>query len=172
MENWFAQGVGIAAFLVGVSAFWQKDDMRMRYQMMVFCMVMGAHFLMMGAFVAGIGSLINGARSYVSMRTQSRRIMCFFIGLLLLMMLPNVHHPMELLTVLGSCLGTWALFSKQGIVLRAFILFNAVCWLTHNLWLGSIGGSLVEATFIVTHILTIYRLYRIKALKVETTERL
>ncbi|MDW2019904.1 YgjV family protein, partial [Vibrio sp. 704] len=32
-------------------------------------------------------------------------------------------------------------------------------WVSHNLWLGSIGGSLVESTFIVTNLLTIYRLF-------------
>ncbi|MDW2095467.1 YgjV family protein, partial [Vibrio sp. 1866] len=54
---------------------------------------------------------------------------------------------------------TWALFSKQGIALRSLILFNSFCWVSHNLWLGSIGGSLVESTFIVTNLLTIYRLF-------------
>ncbi|POF54371.1 YgjV family protein, partial [Vibrio vulnificus] len=34
------------------------------------------------------------------------------------------------------------------------------CWVSHNLWLGSIGGSLVESTFIVTNLFTIYRLFQ------------
>ncbi|WP_256929519.1 YgjV family protein, partial [Vibrio parahaemolyticus] len=59
----------------------------------------------------------------------------------------------------GSSVATWALFSKQGITLRSLILFNSFCWVSHNLWLGSIGGSLVESTFIVTNLLTIYRLF-------------
>ncbi|WP_256929589.1 YgjV family protein, partial [Vibrio parahaemolyticus] len=58
-----------------------------------------------------------------------------------------------------SSVATWALFSKQGITLRSLILFNSFCWVSHNLWLGSIGGSLVESTFIVTNLFTIYRLF-------------
>ncbi|MDF4672759.1 YgjV family protein, partial [Vibrio parahaemolyticus] len=39
MENGLAQGIGGIAFMVGVMAFWQKDDLRFRYQMMVFCFI-------------------------------------------------------------------------------------------------------------------------------------
>ncbi|MGR4989970.1 MULTISPECIES: YgjV family protein [Vibrio] len=160
MENWLAQAVGGIAFMVGVMAFWQKDDMRFRYQMMAFCFIMGIHFTLMGATVAAIGVIINGIRSFASIKTQSRKVMWFFIALMWLMTLPNITHFFELLTVIGSSVATWALFSKQGITLRSLILFNSFCWVSHNIWLGSIGGSLVESTFIITNLLTIYRLYQ------------
>ncbi|EJB8584642.1 YgjV family protein [Vibrio parahaemolyticus] len=159
MENGLAQGIGGIAFLVGVMAFWQKDDLLFRYQMMAFCFIMGIHFTLMGAAVAAIGVIINGIRSFASIKTQSRKVMWFFIALMWLMTLPNITHFFELLTVIGSSVATWALFSKQGIALRSLILFNSFCWVSHNLWLGSIGGSLVESTFIVTNLLTIYRLF-------------
>ena len=82
MENAIAQGIGGIAFLVGVMAFWQKDDMRFRYQMMMFCLIMGIHFTLMGATVAAIGVMINALRSYASIKTQSRKVMWFFIGLM------------------------------------------------------------------------------------------
>ncbi|MDC5819084.1 YgjV family protein [Vibrio europaeus] len=160
MENWLAQIVGGFAFIIGVMAFWQKDDTRFRYQMMVFCLVMGVHFILMGATVAAIGVIINAVRSFASIKTQSRKVMWFFIGLMWLMTLPNITHLFEFMTVVGSSVATWALFSKQGIALRSLILFNSLCWVVHNIWLGSIGGSLIEATFIVTNLITIVRLYR------------
>ncbi|EHY0995203.1 YgjV family protein [Vibrio parahaemolyticus] len=160
MENGLAQGIGGIAFMVGVMAFWQKDDLRFRYQMIVFCFIMGVHFVLLGATVAAIGVVINGIRSFASIKTQSRKVMWFFIALMWLMTLPNITHFFELLTVIGSSVATWALFSKQGITLRSLILFNSFCWVSHNIWLGSIGGSLVESTFIITNLLTIYRLYQ------------
>ncbi|WDG11229.1 YgjV family protein [Vibrio campbellii] len=160
MESWLAQSIGGIAFMVGVMAFWQKDDMRFRYQMMAFCFIMGIHFTLMGATVAAIGVIINGIRSFASIKTQSRKVMWFFIALMWLMTLPNITHFFELLTVIGSSVATWALFSKQGITLRSLILFNSFCWVSHNIWLSSIGGSLVESTFIITNLLTIYRLYQ------------
>ncbi|ENG9418087.1 YgjV family protein [Vibrio aestuarianus] len=169
MENWLAQGVGGIAFLVGVMAFWQKDDTRFRYQMMSFCFIMGLHFSLMGATVAAIGVMINGVRSFVSIKTQSRTVMWTFLFLLWGMSLPNMTHYFELIAIVGSSVGTWALFSKKGLALRGMILFNSTCWFTHNIWLGSIGGSLIEGTFVLTNLFTIYRL-NADRLKLQATE--
>jgi hypothetical protein len=160
MQDSLAQAFGAIAFVIGAVAFWQKDDNRFRYQMMLFCLVMSIHFALIGASVAAIGVIINALRSYASIKTQSPKVMWFFIGLIFLMTLPNLNHLPELMTVIGSCVATWALFSKKGIQLRFLILFNSCCWFTHNIWLGSIGGTLVEATFILTNLMTIYRLHQ------------
>jgi spore coat polysaccharide biosynthesis predicted glycosyltransferase SpsG len=40
----------------------------------------------------------------------------------------------------------------------AFVL-GAVCWLSNNIIVGSIGGTLLEATLLVVNCLTIWRLY-------------
>ncbi|MFA0543274.1 YgjV family protein [Vibrio sp. 10N.222.52.B7] len=167
MENWITQGVGGLAFCIGVMAFWQKDDMRFRYQMMIFCFVMSIHFILMGAIVAAIGVIINAIRSYVSIKTQSRKVMWFFIGLMWCMTLPNMNHFFEFITVVGSSVATWALFSRQGIALRSLILFNSFCWASHNIWIGSIAGSFVEITFIVTNMVTIYRLHQRRLLTIK-----
>ena len=159
---WLAQALGGIAFLFGITAFWQKDDTHFRFFMMVFCAFMAFHFTLIEATVAAIGVTINGVRIFASLKTQSRKVMWFFIILMWAMTLPYINHPFEFLTVLGSSVGTWALFSKQGISLRLLILFNSSCWFTHNLWLGSIGGSLIEGTFIVTNVITIYKLYRVR----------
>ncbi|MDD1795496.1 YgjV family protein [Enterovibrio sp. ZSDZ42] len=159
MEMWFTQLVGGVACLVGISAFWQKDDLRFRYQMMAFCFVMSLHFALMGAAVAATGVAINGVRSFASAKTRSRVVMWFFIALMWAMTISNISHIFELMAVVGSTVATWALFTLNGIVLRSLILFNSSCWLAHNLWLGSIGGTIVESAFIITNILTIYRLY-------------
>lgn len=44
MEHTVAQAVGGCAFVVGLSAFWQRDDRRFSYQMVLFCAVMAVHF--------------------------------------------------------------------------------------------------------------------------------
>lgn len=162
MESVVAQSIGGIAFLIGLMAFWQKDDTRFRYQMMAFCFTIGIHFVLMGAMVAAVGAIINGIRGYVSIKTQSRKVMWLFIVLMWAMTLPNVTHFVELMTVIGSSVATWGLFSRQGITLRFLILFNSFCWATHNIWLGSIGGSLVESCFVLINLLTIYRLYKEK----------
>lgn len=159
LEMSFAQIVGCVAFTVGIIAFSQKSDVRFRYILTLFSLLMATHFFMMGATVAGIGAAINATRIYVSLKTQSRKLMWVFIALMWVMTLPLMTHFFELLTVIGSSLATWALFSRQGIALRFFILCNTVCWLIHNFWIGSIGGTLVEGSFLFINLLTMYRLY-------------
>ncbi|UUM32379.1 YgjV family protein [Vibrio japonicus] len=161
METWLAQGVGGIAFVIGLVAFWQKNDLHFRYHMVVFCFFMAIHFFLMGALVATIGVILNGLRSLASIKTQSKEVMWFFILSMWVLTLPNIDSIFELITVFGSSIATWALFTKQGIKLRLFILLNSICWITHNIWLGSIGGSLVEGCFIITNLITIYRLYKL-----------
>lgn len=157
-----AQAIGGIAFFIGVLAFLQKEDLHFRYFMVAFCFVMAIHFTMMGAIVGAIGVTVNGIRAFVSTKTRSKYAMWFFIALLIVMTLPKVASPIELLPVIGSAVGTWALFSAQGLKMRTLILFNSSCWFAHNIWIGSIGGSLMEGTFIVTNLVTIYRLCREK----------
>lgn len=157
-----AQAIGGIAFLLGIWAFSQKNDLRFRYGMVAFCFIMAIHFMMMGAIIGAIGVTINGIRSFVSIKTQSKTIMWFFILLLFGMTLPKVSTLFELLPIIGSAVGTWALFSVQGIKMRSLILFNSSCWFIYNLWVGSIGGSLIEGTFIVANSIMIYHLYRMK----------
>lgn len=153
-----AQIVGGVAFLCGVLAFLQKEDLKFRYGMVAFCFIMAIHFIMMEATVAAIGVTINGIRAFVSIKTQSRWVMWVFVVLLVSMTVPQLSSFIEALTIIGSAAGTWALFSLEGIKMRSVILFNSCCWFIHNLWLGSIGGSLVEGTFIVTNLITIIKL--------------
>ncbi len=155
-----AQVIGGIAFVCGVFAFLQKDDLKFRYGMVTFCFIMALHFFMMDAMVAAIGVTINGIRAFVSIKTQSRWVMWVFISLLIGMTVPQLNTPIEALTIIGSAAGTWALFSLSGIKVRSVILFNSCCWFTHNLWLGSVGGILVEGTFIIANLVTIYRMYR------------
>ena len=156
----FQQTIGIVAFLIGATAFLHQDGHKFRLHLTVFQIVLCAHFILMGAVTAAIGCGISALRSYASTRTQSSLVMWLFIGLLWVMGLPNVEYSYEILTIFGASVATWSLFKAQGIHMRLLILFNSCCWLTNNLLLGSIGGTMMESTFIIVNALTIYKMYR------------
>ncbi|MEH6452128.1 MAG: YgjV family protein [Psychromonas sp.] len=156
----FAQGIGLFAFLIGTTAFLHQDGQRFRLHLMVFQTVLCIHFMLMGATTAALGCGISAIRSYVSTKTDSSKVMWGFIVLLWIMGLPNVQYSYELLTICGASVATWAMFKTQDIKLRLFMLFNSLCWLTNNFLLGSIGGALMESTFIAFNLLTIYRLFQ------------
>ncbi len=155
-----AQFFGVLAFLVGVFAFLQKQDSKYRYYMVGFCLLMGVHFILMGAMTGAISAAINGVRTYLSMKYNSRKMAVLFVALQLGLALPYVEHWFEYLPVIGSAVGTWALFTTYGLRLRSMILFNSCCWVTHNILIGSIGGSIVESTFIITNLVTIIRMHK------------
>ncbi|WP_257276173.1 MULTISPECIES: YgjV family protein [unclassified Endozoicomonas] len=159
LEINFAQGVGLFAFIVGASAFLHQNGRRFRLHLTVFQILLCIHFIMMGAFTAAFGCGISAARSYASTRTKSNKVMWFFISLLWLMGLPSLQHSYELLTIFGASLVTWGLFQVDGIKLRLLVLFNSFCWLTNNLLLGSIGGTLMETTFIIVNLYTISKMF-------------
>ncbi|MCQ1059704.1 YgjV family protein [Photobacterium sp. ZSDE20] len=158
LELDFAQSIGLIAFLVGASAFLHQNGNRFRLHLTLFQVVLCSHFILMGAFTAAFGCGISALRSYASTKTKSTRVMWFFISLLWLMGLPSLQHSYEIITIFGASVATWALFQAEGIKLRLIILFNSFCWLTNNLLLGSIGGTLMESTFIIINLYTISRI--------------
>ncbi|MGF1758811.1 YgjV family protein [Photobacterium sagamiensis] len=155
-----AQGIGLIAYFVGASAFFHQDGNKFRLHLTFFQVIICIHFILMGAITAAFGCAISAVRSYTSTRTDSSKVMWGFICLLWIMGVPNLQHSYELLTLFGASVATWGLFKAQGVNMRLLILFNSLCWLINNLLLGSIGGSLMEATFIVVNIITISKLIR------------
>ncbi|MDN3681925.1 YgjV family protein [Vibrio tapetis subsp. quintayensis] len=158
MDMNVAQGVGLFAFLIGATAFLQKDGRKFRLHLMVFQVVLCSHFILMGAMVAAISCGISALRSYASTKTKSLWVMSSFIALLWLMGVPQLTQYYELLTLFGASVATYGLFRTQGVSMRLLVLFNSLCWLTNNLLLGSIGGSMMETTFILVNGYTIARL--------------
>ena len=95
---WLAQGVGVIAFLIGITTFINRDERRFRLQLAVYSAIIGVHFFLMGAGPAGMSVM-------------------------------------------------WC---------------STACWVTHNLWLGSIGGTLIEGSFLIVNGLNIIRFRRMQ----------
>lgn len=158
--NPLAQSVGFLAFSLGVLTFAQRDDQRLRVFLTVFCAVIGAHFLLLGSPSAAYAAWLSGVRSYVSVHTRHAAVMGGFLLLIWATAVPTITRPAHWLAVVGATLGTWALYRERGIRMRAIILAATVCWLTHNIAVGSIGGALIESCFLLVNAHTMLRLWR------------
>jgi len=159
---WLAQGVGVIAFLVGITTFINRDERRFKKQLSVYSAIIGVHFFLMGAFPAGASALLNAVRTLITLRTRSLWVMSVFITLTLFLGLIKLHHPMELLPIIGTVASTWALFRCKGLTVRCVMWCSTACWVSHNIWLGSIGGSLIEGSFLVMNGLNIIRFWRMQ----------
>lgn len=159
---WLAQGVGVFAFLIGITTFLNRDERKFKIQLSLYSAVIGIHFFLMGAFPAGSSAMLNTVRTLITLRTRSLWVMTVFIVLTGGIGLAKFHHPMELLPVASTIVSTWALFRNKGLTMRCIIWCSTLCWVIHNFWLGSIGGTLIEGSFLVMNGLNIIRFWRMQ----------
>jgi len=159
---WFAQAVGVLAFLIGITSFFNRDDRRFKLQLSGYSLTIGIHFLLMGANAAGSSALLSACRNLVSIRTRNLWVMWVFLGLTLVMGVTRFTYWIELLPVFGTPISTWALFRTRGLTMRCIMWCSTACWVTHNVWLGSIGGSLIEGSFLLLNGFNIIRFRRLQ----------
>lgn len=158
----FAQGVGVVAFLVGITTFFNRDERRFRLQLALYSSIIGVHFFLMGASTAGMSAELNAIRSVVATRTRNLWVMVLFIVLTLVLGVGELQHPLEVLPIVGTIASTWALFRCRGLTTRCVMWCSTACWVIHNLWLGSLGGSLIEGSFLLVNGYNIVRFYRMQ----------
>ncbi len=159
---WVAQAVGGLAFLVGITMFIKRDDRKFKLQMSLYSAIIGCHFFLMGANAAGMSAEINALRNLVATRSRNIMVMFLFIFLTLALGLSQVKHAVELLPIIGNTVSTWALFRTRGLTTRCILWCSTAGWVTHNIWLGSIGGSLIESSFLIVNGITIIRFRRMQ----------
>ncbi|MFM5532589.1 YgjV family protein [Aeromonas veronii] len=157
---WLAQLLGLLACAIGATAFLQHQDQKLRRHLTLNGVLLALHFMMLGATVAAINCLLCAVRTWVSGYHRTLSVMWSFIVLVWVLVLPQLEHPMQLLTLTGTTLSTYALFRLDGLPLRGGMLVSSLCWVVHNLWAGSIGGSLLEGMFFVINGYTMVSLYR------------
>ncbi len=68
----------------------------------------------------------------------------------------------DIFPLTAAVLGTVGMFLLKGIALRIVLGFAALSWMLNNVVIGSVGGILAEAMVLVTNVITIARLYRIR----------
>ncbi|GAB3918306.1 hypothetical protein GCM10029976_003430 [Kribbella albertanoniae] len=78
---WLAQGVGVIAFLIGITTFFNRDERRFKKQLSVYSAVIGVHFFLLGTYPAGASAILNAIRTLITLRTRSLWVMAIFIVL-------------------------------------------------------------------------------------------
>lgn len=153
-----AQCFGYLAFVLGVSAFLQKSDRKLRTLNGSESLVYAVHFFLLGNPCASASALVSGTRSFLSLKVRSPFLAAAFV-------LVNVAFGFALaksaagwLPVIGSCFATLAIFLMRGVRMRLVLLVSTLCWLANNILSGSIGGTLLEFTIAAANIVTVTRM--------------
>ncbi len=154
-----AQALGMLSFFLGVTCFFQKDDKKLKWIMLSVNLNNVLHFALLGAWTAVVASVFSVLRTGLAIKTSSRLAAIGFIVLIIGFGVYVADSWLDLFPVAGACIGTYALFCLRMIQMRIAFLIAALCWLTNNILVGSIGGTLLEATLIGVNLHTIYRLH-------------
>ena len=166
-----AQSIGYVAFLLGASAFLQKNDRHLKFLNGSQCVFYALHFVLLGNYPASGSLVVSAARSFLSIKTRSRWVAAFFLVLNVAVGFALVHSRLGWLPIAGGCLATTALFLLRGIPMRLVLLVSTLCWLTNNIVSGSIGGTLLEITIASANVSTMLRLMRAGAPEPEPSKK-
>ncbi|NIY91938.1 YgjV family protein [Vibrio diazotrophicus] len=160
MDISFAQALGLVSFALGISTFYQKDDRKLKIIMLIFNINHLLHYLLLGSMTSALSAALSATRTGTSIYTSSRYVAVLFIVLGLSLGLSISNHWWDMWPIVGTVIGTFAVFMLTGIAMRIAFLAGGICWLINNIIVGSIGGTMLEATLICVNLLTMYRLVR------------
>lgn len=152
------QALGFLSFGLGISTFYQKNDRQLKTLMFVFNINHLLHYLLLGSTVSAMAAGLSATRTLASIHTRSKLVAAVFIivaGGFGYWIADGIE---QLWSIIGTVIGTFSIFVLSGVAMRVGFLVGAACWLINNILVGSIGGTLLEATLIVTNLVTIYRL--------------
>jgi hypothetical protein len=155
-----AQCVGYLAFVLGVAAFLQKSDRRLKMLNSIQGLAYAAHFLLLGNIPASSSSLISGVRSFLAVKYRSPWLAWLIVAVNLAVGIAVVRSGVGWIPVVASCAATLAVFLIQGIPMRLVLLACTFMWLTNNILSHSIGGTMLESTIAVVNVTTMIRMLR------------
>ena len=153
-----AQMLGYVALILGVSAFLQKSDTRLKVLIACESIVYVAHFILLGNFPASGSAAVSCLRMLVSLKSRSAWWLGAFLVISVAIGFAFAKGAAGWLPVAASCLATVAVFRLRGVVMRGVLLVCTLLWLVNNVLSGSVGGTVLEALIAMINLSTVARL--------------
>ena len=155
-----AQVVGYIALALGITAFLQKSDDRLKLFNAIQGLVYALHFVLLGNLPASASSLVSSMRSFLALRYRSLWLGAAIVVVNVALGAAFVRSPAGWLPVVGSSIATVAIFTMRGVPFRSVLLVSTLLWLANNIITGSIGGTLLEIANATVNISTMIRMIR------------
>lgn len=157
------QVCGLVALGFCVAGFANRNDDRL----MVLLISANVAFALMFAFfeswtAAALTVLVILRIALARKFLGSWRIMTAVLAVNLLVAAVTWRAPTDIFPLTAAVLGTVGMFMLRGISLRIVLGLAALSWMLNNIVIGSVGGTLAEGMVLVTNIITIIRLHRLK----------
>ena len=153
-----AQLVGYIALALGITAFLQRRDDRLKLFNATQGLVYGLHFVLLGNLPACSSALLSSVRSFLALRYRSALLGAVIVGANLALGAAFASNKAGWLPVIASTIATIAIFTMRGIPFRCVLLASTLLWLANNILTGSIGGTILELANALINITTMLRI--------------
>ena len=153
-----AQLVGYVALVLGVSAFLQRNDTRLKVLIAAESIAYVVHFILLGNYPASGSALVSCVRILTSIKSRAPVWIAIFIGINVAIGVTFAKGFAGWLPISASCLATVAMFRMRGVAMRIVLLVCTLLWLVNNILSGSVGGTALEAIIAVVNLFTVIRL--------------
>lgn len=154
-----AQLVGYVALVLGVAAFLQKCDTRLKVLIAAESIAYVVHFILLGNYPASGSALVSCLRNLTSIKSRAPVWIAVFIAINVTIGATFAKGFTGWLPITASCLATWAIFRMSGVAMRIVLLVCTLLWLANNILSGSVGGTVLEAIIAGVNLTTIIRLF-------------
>jgi hypothetical protein len=153
-----AQIVGYLALALGITAFLQKSDHRLKFFNATQGLFYALHFLLLGNLPACSSSLLSSLRSFLALRFRSLPLGALILAANIGLGVRFANSRAGWLPVVATCIATIAIFTMSGIPFRCVLLASTLLWLANNILARSIGGTALELSNAVINITTMIRM--------------
>jgi len=153
-----AQLVGYVALVLGIIAFLQRCDTRLKVLVAAESIIYTVHFILLGNYPASGSALISCLRNLISLKSRAPGWIAVFITINVAIGVTFAKGPAGWLPVIASALATIAVFKMHGIQMRIVLFVCTLLWLVNNALSFSIGGTVLEAIIAAVNLWTIIRM--------------
>lgn len=154
---------GLVALGFCIAGFANKNDDRLMVLLISANVAFALMFAFFASWTAAALTVLVILRIALARKFQgSWRIMAVILAINLLVAAATWRVPTDIFPLTAAVLGTVGMFLLRGIPLRIVLGLAALAWMLNNIVIGSVGGTLAEGMVLVTNIITIVRLYRLK----------
>lgn len=140
-------------------SFQFKNRQRIILCLSISCLLIAAHFALLGVWTAMGLALLAAIRLVAGYLTTSKRVMLFFVAATVAVATLTFHGLLSVLSCLGAIFGTIGSFCREDKQLRLLMMGATSLWLIHNCLAATPAAVVMEALFLGSNLLGYYRFY-------------
>jgi hypothetical protein len=124
--------LAVSAVLLGLIAYLDKNDTRLKYILFAQAILLGSHFAIEGSISASLITFMIAPLNLLSAFGPTRKYYPAFALLILIAGLFGFNGPQDIFPIVAVCISLYALYHMQGVMLRGALMICSMLWIVHD----------------------------------------